>query len=292
MKLDKQKILPIIMNELKEDIGSGDITGNLLFEKNVKISAEITVKEKCVVAGLDAAKWIFNALDENIVVRRHCKDGDTAEKGKKIISLKGPARNILAGERTALNFLGRLSGIASLTAAFVKEVEGTGAKILDTRKTMPGLRSLDKYAVTAGGGANHRMGLWDDVLIKDNHLEGLMAVSKISKPRAIGEALKKAREKRYKNILVEVDNLKEFDEAVRGGADIIMLDNMNVEDIKKAVGITLSLFKSGASRPLLEVSGGVNLKTVRKIAGTGVDRISIGAITHSVPSIDFSLEIC
>ncbi|MBU1887797.1 MAG: carboxylating nicotinate-nucleotide diphosphorylase, partial [Candidatus Omnitrophica bacterium] len=185
----------------------------------------------------------------------------------------------------ALNFLSRISGVATLTGKFVAKVKGTGAKILDTRKTMPGMRLLDKYAVRAGGGYNHRMGLWDGVLIKDNHLDSLQLTVNSSRPSVIIDSVKKAKVKGYKNVEIEVADLKEFKAALEAGADIIMLDNMKIEEIKKAV-------KVNGSRALLEVSGKVNLDNVRSIAKAGVDRISIGSLTHSAPSIDFSLEVC
>ena len=267
------------MHALSEDVGSGDITSALIFEKDEIVMADILAGEACVVAGIDVAKWIFNALDERIIFRPLCKDGDRVKKGKRIVSLKGSIRNILAGERTALNFLARLSGVATLTSRFVEKVKGTGAKIFDTRKTLPGMRALEKYAVTLGNGCNHRMGLWDGILIKDNHLAA---------SRSIRDVVKKAKDRRYKNIEVEVTSLKEFKEALEAGADIIMLDNMKVEDVRKAV----RLGRGGVTPPLLEVSGGVTLENVAKIAKTGVDRISVGSLTHSAPSIDFSLEIC
>lgn len=278
MKLKKEKVFPIIMTALAEDLGSGDITSALIFEKDQNVMADIVANEECVAAGIDVARWIFNALDERIIFRPFCDDGARLKKGKRLMSLKGSVRNILAGERTVLNFLGRLSGVATLTSRFVEKVKGKKAKIFDTRKTTPGLRVLEKYAVRIGGGCNHRTGLWDGILIKDNHLAGSM-------PPKIKDAVKKAKAKGYKNIEIEVNNLKEFKEALAVGADIIMLDNMKIEDIRKAVRLTKSKVE-------LEASGGITLENVARIAMTGVDRISIGSLTHSAPSIDFSLEIC
>lgn len=279
MKLIKEKALPIIANALREDIGDGDITGALLFEKDIVAGGHIIAKEPCILAGIDVARWVFDTLDEKIDFRPFCKDGDSVGKDKKIASIRGSAKNILTAERTALNFLGRLSGIATLTGEFVKAVKGTGAEIFDTRKTTPGLRELEKYAVRLGGGTNHRMGLWDQILIKDNHLAAL-------KTNAVKDAVRKAKDRHYKNIEVEVDNLKEFKDALEAGADIIMLDNMRIEDIKKAIKL------SKKREVVLEASGGVTLDNIRNIAKTGVDRISIGSLTHSAQSIDFSLEIC
>ena len=300
MKLVKEKVFPTIMYALSEDVGSGDITSALVFEKDENVMADIHANGECVLAGIDVMKWIFNALDERIVFRPLCKDGDRVKKGKKIISLRGSVKNILAGERTALNFLGRLSGVATLTSRFVEKAKGTKARIFDTRKTMPGMRVLEKYAVRVGGGCNHRMGLWDGVLIKDNHVNGSRLPStplgtgkaQGSRVEAIKDIISKAKSKGYKNIEIEVSSLKEFKVALGAGVDIIMLDNMVIKDIKKAVNWR-TLHPSALSlQPILEVSGGVTLENVSKIAKTGVDRISIGFLTHSAPSIDFSLEIC
>ncbi|MBU4458262.1 MAG: carboxylating nicotinate-nucleotide diphosphorylase [Candidatus Omnitrophica bacterium] len=278
MKLSKEKVLPIIMSALSEDVASGDITSNAVFEKDKAVIAQIVCGQDCVLAGVDVARWVFSSLDEKIMFRPLGNDGDKVKKKKKVISLRGSIKNILAGERTALNFLGRLSGIATLTSEFVKKAKGARAKIYDTRKTTPGMRVLEKYAVRLGGGYNHRMGLWDSVLIKDNHLAG-------SRLSAIQDAVRLTKAKGYRNIEVEVDNLKEFQVALASGADIIMLDNMKIEDVRKAVRLN-------RSKAELEVSGRVTLDSVSKIAKAKVDRISIGSLTHSAPSIDFSLEIC
>ena len=284
MKPAKEKILPVVISALNEDIGSGDLTTAFVFEKDMSVRAEIIAKEECIIAGIDVARRVFDTLNERIEFTSLYEDGSMVKKGKKVIFLKGPVKSILAGERTALNFLGRLSGIATLTGKFVRNVKGTGAKILDTRKTTPGMRMLEKYAVTAGGGYNHRAGLWDGVLIKDNHLAGLKFKVESSKLKVIRDSVDAAKKRGYKNIEIEVDGLKEFQAALEAGADIIMLDNMKREDIKKAV-------RMNRRKALLEVSGGVNLDNVRAIAKTGVDRISVGSLTHSAPSIDLSLEI-
>jgi len=287
LKLVKEKTLPLILSALKEDVDPGDVTSSALFDKDAVITACIVAKEDCILAGIDAARWVFNALDEKMNFLPLCQDGGAVKKGKRVLSVKGSMKGVLAGERTALNILGRLSGAATLTAKFVKAVKGTKAKIFDTRKTTPGMRDLEKYAVKLGGGHNHRMGLWDGILIKDNHLDILRGGCKGDKLKAINNAIAAARGKGYKNIEIEVNDISEFKEALESGADIIMLDNMDLDDIKKAVKIG----KAASNPPALEVSGGVTLENVHGIAKTGIDRISIGCLTHSAPSIDFSLDI-
>ncbi len=274
-KLIKEKIFPTIMAALREDVGPGDITSQLIFDKDWSVMADLIAKEDCIIAGIDVARWSFTALDEKIVFTPGCEDGDVIKKGKKVASLRGSAKNILTAERTALNFLARLSGIATLTNTFVKKIKNTKAKIYDTRKTSPCMRELEKYAVKCGGGLNNRIGLWDGVLIKDNHLKFF----------SIEDTINKAKERHHRNIEIEVDNLDAFKQALDASPDIIMLDNMETEDMKKAVKI------KGPGRPLLEASGGIDLENVLKVAKTGVDRISVGLLTHSAPSIDFSLEI-
>ena len=291
MKLTKEKVFPLIINALKEDIGSGDITSSVIFEKDVSLLAHITAKEECVLAGMDAAKWVFDAIDEKLVFTAHCMDGEKVKNGKRVISVKGSAKNILSAERAVLNFLGHLSGVATLTNQFAKEVKGTAAKVYDTRKTIPGLRELEKYAVKIGGGHNHRIGLWDGIMIKDNHLAAMRVKGEGLRVKSIKESTMLFKNRGYKNVEVEVENIAEFREALEAGADIIMLDNMKPEEIKKAVKLRGSRVKGGGLRVLLEASGGINLENVKKIAKTGVDRISIGRLTHSAPSIDFSLEI-
>ncbi|MEK6732484.1 MAG: carboxylating nicotinate-nucleotide diphosphorylase, partial [Candidatus Omnitrophota bacterium] len=284
MKLSKEKVFPIIISALKEDIGSGDITSSLLFEKDANIIAHIVAKEEAVVAGMDVAKWIFDAVDEKIAFTALCKDGDRVKKNKRIISVKGSAKNILSAERAVLNFLGHLSGVATLTAEYVKEVKGTGAKIYDTRKTTPGLRELEKYAVTAGGGFNFRIGLWDGIMIKDNHINGSRLEARGLRENIIRKSIGIFKNRGYKNVEVEVETLAEFKEALEAGADIIMLDNMKIEDVKKAVKLRGLRVKGGGLRVALEASGGIGLENVKEIAKTGVDRISIGRLTHSAPS--------
>jgi len=288
MKISKEKTLPLIMSALREDLGTGDITSYAVFEKDVNVMADIIAKQDCILSGIDVAKWVFAAVDERVIFRGLCKDGDIIKKGKKVVSLKGSIRAILSAERTALNFLSRLSGVSVITNKFVKKVKGTKVQVLDTRKTTPGFRELEKYAVRLGGGYNHRLGLYDSILIKDNHIKGAGFVLHTSRSKVIAEIIKMSRARGYKNIELEVENLRECSEAMDAGVDILLLDNMKIEDIKKAV----KLRKSKRLKTVLEVSGGVNLENIAKIAKTGVDRISVGALTHSASSIDFSLEIC
>lgn len=284
MKLTKEKAYPIIISALKEDIGFGDITSQVIFEKDTSALAHIVAKGECILAGIDVSKWVFDAVDEKIIFTALHQDGDRIKKGNRVVSIKGSAKNILSAERTVLNFLGHLSGIATLTNEFVKESRGTDAKIYDTRKTIPGLRELEKYAVEIGGGCNHRIGLWDGVLIKDNHLEAMKLRGEVSREKNIRDSVMIFKNRGYKKVEIEVESIAEFKEALEAGADIIMLDNMKAEDIKRAV-------KLKAANVILEASGGVSLEDIKKIAKTGVDRISIGKLTHSAPSIDFSLEI-
>jgi nicotinate-nucleotide pyrophosphorylase (carboxylating) len=234
-------------------------------------------KQDGVVAGLPVAGMVFRAVDPRVVFRMLKRDGDRIRKGEKVALVGGEIQGILSAERTALNFLQRLSGIATLTARYVQEVKGTKTKILDTRKTTPGLRVLEKYAVKAGGGENHRMGLFDMILIKENHIKAAGGVSK---------TIVRARSKsRGKKVEVEVRNPSEAREAVESKPDWIMLDNMRSDQMRKAV----ELIRSASRAIKIEASGRVNLKNVRKIALTGVDFISVGALTHSAPALDMSL---
>lgn len=263
---------------LFEDIGSGDITSEAIIEKRQKAKANIIVKENGIIAGLPLAQIVFEVLDPKVRFRQKAKDGHRIKKGKVVAELSGPARSILAGERLALNFLQRLSGVATLTRKYVDKVKGTKTKILDTRKTSPLWRGADKYAVCAGGGYNHRMGLYDAILIKDNHLK---------LARGIEKALEGVRRgyKGKRMIEVEAKKLSQVKKAIKGGADIILLDNMNLKTLRQAVKLCKK------AKVKTEASGGVNLKTVRKIAKTGVDYISVGALTHSTKALDISLDI-
>ena len=283
--LEKSALLPIISAALKEDIGSRDLTSAALIPKGQAAKAELIVRREGVIAGLSVAEWTFGLADPKIRFQPMVSDGQRVYADKVVAFLEGPARGILAAERTALNFFGRLSGIATLTRAFVERVKGTPAKILDTRKTTPTLRLLEKYAVTAGGGANHRMGLYDGILIKENHLRLAGGVER---------AVAQARLPGQKPIPVEVEvtTLQEFRQALSAQADLILLDNMRLPEIQEAVRLRNAVGRTkGARRALLEVSGGVNLTNVRAIALAGVDRISIGALTHSAPSLNVALEV-
>lgn len=281
--MKKMKTHDIIKQALKEDIGNGDITTNSIIPKSAFIRAEIIAKDYGIIAGLDIAKQVFQELNKNISFRKNVHDGEPVKKGRVIAEIKGNARVILTGERVALNFLQRLSGIATLTARFVKLArkargKAKGVRILDTRKTTPLMRELEKYAVKAGGGRNHRFGLYDAILIKDNHIEAAGSIT---------EAVKKAK-LAGKSIEVEVKNLKEVREALNARVGRLLLDNMGIKEIKKAV----KLVKEKEKRKIkLEVSGGVNLNTIKAIAGTGVDYVSIGALTHSAKALDLSLEV-
>ena len=280
MKINND-IKNLIKQALKEDIGKGDITTNVLIPPDRQANAVIISKQKGVVCGLDIVKAVFTELDKKAKFKALVKDGDKIKPGKKIIEITAGTRTILTGERTSLNFLGHLSGIATLTRQFVEKIRPFKAKILDTRKTTPGMRSLEKYAVRCGGGSNHRVGLYDGVLVKENHFLIL------SKNKNIGKAVDVIRKNVPKNtkVEVEVENIDELKQALVAKVDIILLDNMTPGQIKHSV------IERGRNRALLEASGGVNLSNVRRIAKSGVDRISIGALTHSAKSIDFSLDI-
>lgn len=295
-KCDKNKVLPVIRAALKEDIGRGDITTNCLFLKDKKVNAAIVVKQKGVVAGLDVAALTFKALDSRIVFKPLASDGEEVLPAAVLAYVRGSGRSILAAERTALNFLGRLSGIATTTKSFVKKIIPYAAKIMDTRKTTPNLRLLEKYAVRLGGGYNHRLGLYDQMLVKENHLFLYRFSHTVHCKEIWKEIIEKIRKKNPEKtkIEVEVSNLGEFKEALKAGPDIIMLDNFNLKNIKKAVELredSNAQQKKRSLRPLLEASGGVTLRNVRHIARCGVDRISIGCLTHSAKSLDISLKI-
>ncbi|MDR2386824.1 MAG: carboxylating nicotinate-nucleotide diphosphorylase [Deltaproteobacteria bacterium] len=271
---------------LKEDLGWGDLTTWLTLEPDSLGRAEIRTRQALVLSGLEPARLAFELVDKNLEVELFQADGDNLAPGAVVLRLEGLAQSILMAERVALNFLGRLSGVATLTQRYVKasqELGLFGAKILDTRKTTPGLRALEKAAVRHGGGHNHRFSLGDGILIKDNHI---MAVGSIEK------ALKLAKNKARHNlkIEIEVDSLEQLREALEHGAEAVLLDNMDIPTLRKAVEIVKEFFKGRSRGLLLEASGGVNLKSVGKIAATGVDFISVGALTHSAPSVDLGLD--
>lgn len=272
---------PMISLALTEDLGSGDVTTEAIVPEDCTVRGAIHARGEGVLAGVDVARLTFTTAEPTIVFETAIKDGQTVKPGDEICRIAGQARGILAAERVALNFLQRLSGVASATRRFVDAVSGTHTTILDTRKTTPGLRILEKYAVSVGGGGNHRFGLFDMFLIKDNHL-------KIAP--GIGEAVKLAREANSDiPIEVEVTTIEELKEACASGADRVMLDNMPLDKVRESCRI-VKRFPVG-QRPKIEASGGVTLETVREIALCGVDYISIGAITHSALSLDMSLEL-
>ncbi|MCB5245583.1 MAG: carboxylating nicotinate-nucleotide diphosphorylase [Candidatus Cloacimonadaceae bacterium] len=265
----------IINLALEEDLGTGDITTDYLDLEPIPEKAFMIAKAPGIVAGLEIAKEVFCIIDKNLKITMYKRDGDTVKRGDEILRVEGNPTSILKGERTALNFLQRLSGIATMTKAMVDKLEGTSARLLDTRKTTPLLRSMEKYAVRVGGGYNHRFGLYDMILLKDNHIKACGSIT---------EAVKRVKEKNitYK-IEVEVSNIKELEEAVRAGVDRILLDNMSIPKIKNCV-------KRFGSKVDLEVSGGITLENIREIAQTGVPFISSGALTHSYHSLDISLQ--
>ena len=276
-KVNLKIIKKIVKLALKEDLGRGDITSNLVIPREKKGDGLIISKQRGVIAGLDVIKSVFKQVDPELEFKSFIKDGTVVRPRQRICSIRGRVKSILAAERTALNFLQRLSGIASLTGEYVNKTKGTKVKILDTRKTTPGLRLLEKYAVKVGGGENHRKGLYDMILIKDNHIQSAGSISSAIKLALEGK-------KRFK-IEIETKNLKEVNEALSFKIDRIMLDNFKLKDLKKAV----KLIRSKDKKVRIEASGKVNLKNVRAFALSGVDYISIGALTHSVKSLDISL---
>lgn len=271
----------LITLALDEDVGPGDFTTLWTVGAMEKGRAVVLAKEPIVVAGTDAASRVFRRVDSQLDISMVVSDGGRVEGEGVIMQIRGSLRSILTAERTALNFLGRLSGIATLTRRFVDEVAGTGATILDTRKTTPGLRFLEKEAVLAGGGGNHRMGLHDMILVKDNHLVAAGGV------RAAVEGVRRENEEGLQ-VEVEVGTLEELDEALSLKVDRILLDNMSLETMAQAVARTREF---GEDRPGLEASGNMTLDRIRRVAETGVDFISVGALTHSAPASDLSLRV-
>lgn len=276
----KEEIQRAVRAALAEDVGSGDATTLATVPEQASLKVAMVAREPLVVAGLAVAETAFRELAPTVEITRRAQDCVSLQRGDTLLEIHGPARAILTAERVALNFVQRLSGIATLTAQFVGVIHGTGAQILDTRKTTPGLRLLEKYAVTCGGGRNHRIGLFDLVLIKDNHLAAL----RDEKPNAIAAAVQRAREKFPQlKVEVEADELEQVRQAAEAGADIILLDNMTAKQLREAVEVV-------AGRAMTEASGGVNLNTIRAIAETGVDFISVGALTHSARAVDIALD--
>ncbi len=269
-----QEVAAFIDSAFAEDIGSGDVTAESVIPENTKLTANVNAREDMVLAGIPLIQPIFRRLDPHVTVLEHATDGEKLSAGQRIATITGAARALLTAERTALNIVQHLSGIATLTHQYVQAIEGTRAKLLDTRKTIPGLRILAKYAVACGGGNNHRMGLFDAVMIKDNH---------IAVAGSVKHAVKAAKAAGNRRIQVECDTLEQVRQAVDAGATSLLLDNMTPVMLREAVQITGHLIP-------LEASGGVTLDTIRAIAETGVDYISVGRLTQSAPAVDIGLD--
>jgi len=280
MELGSEEILQAVRAALAEDIGPGDVTTLATVPAATRLTVEMVAREPLVVAGLAFASAAFRELSPDVQLVAHAADGQSCAAGDRLLRVQGAARAILTAERVALNYVQRLSGVATLTAEFARLLQGTRAKILDTRKTTPGWRRFEKYAVRCGGGQNHRFGLFDLVLIKDNHLAAL----RDEPPNAIAAAVRRARTA-YPSLQVEVeaDTLEQVRQATEAGADIILLDNKTPAQLTEAVRLV-------GGRAKTEASGGVNLRTVREIAETGVDFISVGALTHSARAMDIGLD--
>ncbi len=272
--IDFQHLKKFIENALEEDIGAGDITTNAIISKRETATGKVIAKDDLIICGLEIFNYVFLCLDKKLVIDHKFLDGKKAQDGDILLSFSGNTRALLSGERVALNILQRLSGIATLTAKFVKKVPES-VKILDTRKTTPGLRTLEKYAVRCGGGFNHRFGLYDAVLIKDNHIKAAGSITR---------AVEKIRKKILHplKIEVEVKNMEEVKEAIQTKCDIIMLDNMSPAYTKEAI-------KAINGKAKVEISGNIGLHNIQKIAEIGIDFISIGALTHSAPAVDISM---
>ncbi|HUY99283.1 MAG TPA: carboxylating nicotinate-nucleotide diphosphorylase [Thermomicrobiaceae bacterium] len=265
---------------LEEDIGTGDVTSAVTVPAGARASGHFLAKSPGVVSGLDVAAATFREVDPRVAFIALVRDGDRVVPGDLIARVAGEARSLLAAERVALNFLQRLSGVATATARYAEAVTGTGARVIDTRKTTPGMRLMEKAAVRHGGGHNHRFGLSDGILIKDNHLAAIGGPDRVA--RAVAAA--RAGAPHTLRVEVEVTSLDELEQALAAGADVVLLDNMAVDQMAEAVRRT-------RGRAILEASGGITLETIRRIAETGVDLISVGALTHSAPSLDISLEL-
>ena len=272
--IDFKGLEKFIREALEEDIGTGDITTNAVISDNEVTVGKVIAKEDLILCGLNIFEYVFLCLDKNIKIDPKHADGEKVKNRSTLLTFSGSARSLLAGERVALNILQRLSGIATLTKKFVEKVPSS-VRVLDTRKTTPGMRALEKYAVRCGGGTNHRFGLYDAVLIKDNHIKAAGSISK---------AVEKARKNipPLQKIEVEVKNAEEVKEALRMECDIIMLDNMSPEQVKEAVKII-------NKRSRIEISGNIGLSNIQKIASEGIDYISVGALTHSTPTVDISM---
>jgi len=280
MELDTGIIFAYASDFLKEDLGRGDVTTQAVVRGSARARGQFLAKQDLVLCGLEFAEAVFSVLDNAIALESHAYDGQFIAEGTRFARMDGPAAVLLAGERTALNLLQHMSGIATLTRAFVDKIRGTGARIVDTRKTTPGLRLIEKYAVSAGGGGNHRFGLDDGVLIKDNHIAlagGIKRAVELAR-NAASHLLK---------VEVEVSSLVQAREAFEARADVIMLDNMSAPDIAAAV----RLIREHAPDTIIEASGNITLDSVRDVAESGVNLISVGAITHSARAVDISMKI-
>ena len=280
MELEAGIIYAYAADLLKEDLGRGDITTQATVRGGQRARGRFLAKQDFILCGLEIAEAVFGTLDSQIQLESRVYDGEAISKGTEFVRIEGPANVLLTGERTALNLLQRLSGVATLTKKFVDAISGTGSKVVDTRKTTPGLRLLEKYAVSVGGGYNHRFGLDDGVLIKDNH---------IALAGGVRRAIEFARHSvsHLLKIEVEVANQSQLKEAVAARADVIMLDNMSLEEIRQSVQV----IREQAPSVIIEASGNVSLETIRQIAECGVDLISVGAITHSATAVDISMKM-
>jgi nicotinate-nucleotide pyrophosphorylase (carboxylating) len=293
-ELDLEKIKDIVQLAIKEDIGDGDITSKIFIPDGSKTEGMLIAKEAGVVAGLPVAGYVLSQIDENLILTSNIEDGSRVKKGTIIGSVKGLTLSLLSAERLVLNFLQRLSGIATATNRFAEKIKGYRTQIMDTRKTAPGWRYLEKYAVRVGGGINHRMGLYDQILIKDNHLKTMGSEKENG---AISRFVRKAREQIENGMLieVEVEDLCQIKEVMDAGVDIILFDNMEPSKIREAVGMVKEFEKNqgaGTGNAILtEASGNITIENVEEYADAGVDRISVGAITHSARALDISFDI-
>ena len=278
--LDRDAYLPLIDLAIAEDIGDGDVTSLSVIPPSAVWTARMVAREALIVAGLQVIEDVFHRVDPELIVSAHIADGDRADSDACVVSIEGAARSILSGERVALNFAQRLCGVATVTHSYVEAVKGHQCEILDTRKTTPGWRLLEKYAVACGGGRNHRIGLYDMVMIKDNHLAVLA-----SEEDPIAAAIERARSG-YPDIKIEVeaDTVEQAVAAAASGADIILLDNMSLHELRQCVDLIGGITK-------LEASGGITLDSIRSVAKTGVNYISVGALTHSARAVDLALDI-
>jgi nicotinate-nucleotide pyrophosphorylase (carboxylating) len=294
VELDLEKIRDIVQLAIKEDIGDGDITSKIFIPDGSETKGMLIAKEAGIVAGLPVAGYVLSQIDENLIFTSNIEDGSRVKKGTIIGSVKGLTLSLLSAERLVLNFLQRLSGIATATNRFAEKIKGYRTQIMDTRKTAPGWRYLEKYAVRVGGGINHRMGLYDQILIKDNHLK---AMGSEKENGTISRLVRKAREQIENGMLieVEVEDLCQIKDVVDAGVDIILFDNMEPSKIREAVDIVREIEKNqdaGTGKAILtEASGNITIENVEEYADAGVDRISVGAITHSARVLDISFDI-